>query len=76
MQQHVGIAVADELSVVRHVDAPKSQRSARRCAVRVFSNSNPQVARDAISGAGGKLVNLRGLYPAAKNATTRAKSWG
>lgn len=49
VEQHIGIAVADELPIVRHIDASESQRTARRCAVRVFPNSNPQVARGPIS---------------------------
>ena len=57
MQQHVGVAVADELPVVRHVDAAQPQRPARRGAVRVFADADPQVARGAVSVRGGKLVN-------------------
>jgi hypothetical protein len=71
VQQDVGITVAHELTVVRHIDATESQRPTRRRAVRVFPNSDPQGARVVISGARGNLVNLRGLYPAANNATTR-----
>ena len=41
MQQHVGVAVTDKLSVVRHVDTPEPQRSAGSGAVRVFAKTDP-----------------------------------
>jgi hypothetical protein len=49
MQQDIGIAVTDKLSVMRHIDASKTQRSARGGAMRVVANSNPQIARGANS---------------------------
>ena len=49
MQQHVGVAVADKLPVVRHIDSAQPQRPAGRGAVRVFAKSDPQIARDANS---------------------------
>jgi hypothetical protein len=42
VQQRVGIAVADELVVVRHVDAAQTQRPAWFRAMAVFTNSDPQ----------------------------------
>ena len=41
MEQHVGVAVADEVPIVRHVDAAQPQRSAGRGAVGVLSKSDP-----------------------------------
>jgi hypothetical protein len=37
VQQHIGIAVADKLSVMRHIDASQPQRAAGGGAVRVFA---------------------------------------
>jgi hypothetical protein len=49
MQQHIGIAVTDKLSVMRHIDAAQPQRPTGLGTVRVFANSNPQIARGANS---------------------------
>jgi hypothetical protein len=40
VQQHVGVAVADEFPVVRDLDAAQSQRTAAAQAVGVVSDSN------------------------------------
>ena len=45
MQQHVGVAVADRLPVVRDVDAAQPQRPARREPMRVVSDSDAEVCR-------------------------------
>ena len=63
VQQHVGVAVADELPVVRHIDAAQPQRPARRRAMRVFANSNPQVARGAISAGRGQAGQSARIIP-------------
>jgi hypothetical protein len=62
MQQHVGVAVTDKLSVMRYIDASEPQRTAGRGAVRVFAKSNPQIARGMNSqfGAGNILVDCPG----------------
>jgi hypothetical protein len=49
VQQDIGVAMADKLSVMRHVDSPQPQRPAGGGAVRVFADSNPQIARGANS---------------------------
>ena len=67
MQQHVGVAVADELPVVRHIDAAQPQRPARLRAMTVFAESNPQLARGCVSSNCARfawlsnVVNPRGL---------------
>ena len=74
MQQHVGIAVADQLQVTGHVDAAQPQRPARLAAMRVFADPDPQIARGDISQSAvvRKLANPRGLYRRGKQRTTRA----
>jgi hypothetical protein len=63
MQQHVGVAVSDKLSVVRHVDAAEPERPARRGAMRVLANSNPQVTRGGVSKQAVEVdMTSRGLY--------------
>jgi hypothetical protein len=49
MQQDVGVAVADELAVVRDVDAAQAQGSAGGQAVRVFADADAQVDRGWVS---------------------------
>jgi hypothetical protein len=44
MQQHVGVAMADELPIVRHVDAADPQRPAGLRAMTILPESNPQLA--------------------------------
>ena len=41
VQQHVGVAVPDQVPVVRHLDAAQQQRSAIRQPMRVVPNSDP-----------------------------------
>ena len=41
VQQYVGVAVTDGMSIVRNVDAAQPQRPTRRQAVRIMANSNP-----------------------------------
>ena len=43
VQQDVGVAVAEQMAVVRHVDAAQPQRSAGGGAVRVFAESDAEV---------------------------------
>ena len=77
VQQHVGVAVADKLPVVRHVDAAQPQRPARRRAVRVFANSNPQVARERVSsnvGECAKLVESARIIPDGENRDNAERS--
>jgi hypothetical protein len=45
VQQDVGIAVADELPVVRYVDPAEAQRAAGRGSVRVFADADTKVGR-------------------------------
>ncbi len=52
VQQHVGVAMTDKLPVVRHVDATQAQWAARDRTVRIFAESNTQVARGATSQPG------------------------
>jgi hypothetical protein len=40
MQQHVGIAVADQVMVERHRHAPQAERPARRETVRVVADAD------------------------------------
>ena len=40
VEQDIGIAVTDKLSVVRHIDTTEPQRPAGGCAVRIFAKSN------------------------------------
>jgi hypothetical protein len=67
--------------IVRHIDAADAQRAARRSAMRIFAQSNPQVlARGVFSslakkGSTRKSFALRAeLYRSTKTATTRAAS--
>jgi hypothetical protein len=62
VQQNVGIAMADKLPVVRHVDAAQSQRSARRGAMRVFANADSQI-RSGVSWGSAQGVTAR-IIPA------------
>jgi hypothetical protein len=74
VQQHIGVAVPDKLSVVRHVDAADPQRPTRRRAMRVLANTDPQVARKMVSHRDdGANLNARGLYRSAEMATTQPK---
>ena len=43
------VAVTDQLPIVRHVDAAQPQRPARLRAMTVFTESDPQLARDGVS---------------------------
>ena len=45
MEQYIGIAMADKLSVVGHIDTAQPQRPAGGCAVRIFAEANAQIAR-------------------------------
>jgi hypothetical protein len=45
MQQHVRIAVPDRVSIVRHLDATNTKRSAFRESVSVVAYANPLVRR-------------------------------
>jgi hypothetical protein len=57
VEQHVAVAMANQLLIVRHIDAAQPQRSARFRAMTVLSKTNPQLGRDDVSRWGGPLVN-------------------
>ena len=48
MKQYIGITVADELTIVRHIDAADPQGAAGRGAVRVFAKSDAEGGRDRV----------------------------
>lgn len=45
VQQHIGVAVPDQVVVVRHSDPTHQQRTPRGQAMRVVTNPNPQARR-------------------------------
>jgi hypothetical protein len=45
VQQGIGIAMADELPVVRYVDPAEAQRATGGGSVRVFADADTQVGR-------------------------------
>ena len=49
VEQHVAVAVADQLPIVRHVDATDPQRPARLRAMTILTESDPQLARNLVS---------------------------
>jgi len=49
VQQDIGVAMADELLVMGHVDAAEAQRAAGSQAVRVFADADAQVGRGGVS---------------------------
>ncbi len=75
VEEHVGIAVSDELARVGHVDATEAQGAAGGGSVRVFAEADSQVTRGKFSGSA-RLVKVRGLYPGVKCGTTRGRECG
>jgi hypothetical protein len=45
VEEHVGIAVTDKLSVMGHIDTAQPLRPAGGCAVRIFADANTEIAR-------------------------------
>jgi len=45
MQQHIGIAVADRVSIMSYLDAANSKRSALGESMSIVANANPLVRR-------------------------------
>jgi hypothetical protein len=61
VQQHIGVAMAVKVLIVRHVDTPQPQRPTRHGAMTVFAESDPELARDCGLLASVCYVNPRGL---------------
>jgi hypothetical protein len=76
VQQDIRVAVPDQFSIVRHIDAAQPQRASRLGTVRIFADAYPQVVIRGEFSSGGlgrnKLPNPRGLYRSGRIATTRA----
>jgi hypothetical protein len=88
MQQHVGIAVADQVVIVRHVDATDAQRAARLGAMRILTQSNPQIlarggfsvtcvmCRECPYRSRGIIPKCKWSYNASCTANTRGRGTG